>query len=102
LVLKSKSRTWTSFSAIQKKRSSMKLNDNRSCRSRRKIISKKPRLWEEGSQRTISMRVKEGASDYRYSEPDFYHPLKFPSEQLEAWKSGTPELPAAQNAIIMW
>jgi aspartyl-tRNA(Asn)/glutamyl-tRNA(Gln) amidotransferase subunit B len=29
-------------------------------------IYQETRLWEEGSQRTISMRLKEGSSDYRY------------------------------------
>ncbi len=34
-------------------------------------IFQETRLWEEGSQRTISMRKKEGSSDYRYfPEPD--------------------------------
>ncbi|NET52405.1 MAG: Asp-tRNA(Asn)/Glu-tRNA(Gln) amidotransferase subunit GatB, partial [Merismopedia sp. SIO2A8] len=34
-------------------------------------IVQETRLWEEGGQRTISMRSKEGSSDYRYfPEPD--------------------------------
>ncbi|BAU43900.1 Asp-tRNA(Asn)/Glu-tRNA(Gln) amidotransferase subunit GatB [Leptolyngbya sp. O-77] len=55
------------------------------------------RLWEEGSQRTISMRVKEGSSDYRYfPEPDL-GPIEVSAEQLAAWKSELPELPAAKR-----
>ena len=57
------------------------------------------RLWEEGSQRTISMRVKEGSSDYRYfPEPDLA-PIEVPIEQLEQWRSELPELPAQKRHI---
>jgi len=56
-------------------------------------IKQETRLWEEGSQRTISMRSKEGSSDYRYfPEPDI-PPIEVSSEQLEAWKAQIPELP---------
>ncbi len=55
------------------------------------------RLWEEGSQRTISMRTKEGSSDYRYfPEPDL-GPIEVFPEQLEAWRSQLPELPAQKR-----
>ncbi len=55
------------------------------------------RLWEEGSQRTISMRVKEGSSDYRYfPEPDL-GPIEVSAEQLAIWESELPELPAAKR-----
>ncbi|PSB19536.1 Asp-tRNA(Asn)/Glu-tRNA(Gln) amidotransferase subunit GatB [Phormidesmis priestleyi ULC007] len=56
-------------------------------------ILQETRLWEEGTQRTISMRIKEGSSDYRYfPEPDL-GPIEVPSEQLEQWRSELPELP---------
>jgi len=55
------------------------------------------RLWEEGSQRTISMRSKEGSSDYRYfPEPDLA-PIEVSVEQLEQWRSVLPELPASKR-----
>ena len=55
------------------------------------------RLWEEGSQRTISMRVKEGSSDYRYfPEPDLA-PIEVSNDTLEKWRSELPELPAAKR-----
>lgn len=55
------------------------------------------RLWEEGSQRTISMRTKEGSSDYRYfPEPDL-GPIEVSPEQLERWKAELPELPAQKR-----
>ncbi|NJP09115.1 MAG: Asp-tRNA(Asn)/Glu-tRNA(Gln) amidotransferase subunit GatB [Leptolyngbyaceae cyanobacterium RU_5_1] len=60
-------------------------------------IIQETRLWEEGSQRTISMRVKEGSSDYRYfPEPDL-GPIEVSSEQLEDWRSQLPELPAQKR-----
>jgi aspartyl-tRNA(Asn)/glutamyl-tRNA(Gln) amidotransferase subunit B len=60
-------------------------------------IRQETRLWEEGSQRTISMRSKEGSSDYRYfPEPDL-PPIEVSPEQLEAWKAELPELPAQKR-----
>ncbi|MBD2460459.1 Asp-tRNA(Asn)/Glu-tRNA(Gln) amidotransferase subunit GatB [Oscillatoria sp. FACHB-1407] len=60
-------------------------------------IVQETRLWEEGAQRTISMRVKEGSSDYRYfPEPDL-GPIEVSPEQLEAWRSQLPELPAQKR-----
>ncbi len=56
-------------------------------------IVQETRLWEEGSQRTISMRVKEGSSDYRYfPEPDL-GPIEVSAEQRAAWAAELPELP---------
>lgn len=55
------------------------------------------RLWEENSQRTISMRSKEGSSDYRYfPEPDL-PPIEVSSAQLEHWRAELPELPAEKR-----
>lgn len=55
------------------------------------------RLWEEGSQRTISMRIKEGSSDYRYfPEPDLA-PIEVPVQQLQQWRSELPELPVQKR-----
>ncbi|MDP5338907.1 MAG: Asp-tRNA(Asn)/Glu-tRNA(Gln) amidotransferase subunit GatB [Nodularia sp. (in: cyanobacteria)] len=60
-------------------------------------IIQETRLWEEGAQRTSSMRVKEGSSDYRYfPEPDLT-PIEVSNEQLEAWRSELPELPAQKR-----
>ncbi|MEC4818822.1 MAG: Asp-tRNA(Asn)/Glu-tRNA(Gln) amidotransferase subunit GatB [Scytonema sp. PMC 1069.18] len=60
-------------------------------------IIQETRLWEEGSQRTISMRTKEGSSDYRYfPEPDLA-PIEVSKEQLEEWRSYIPELPAQKR-----
>lgn len=60
-------------------------------------IVQETRLWEEGSQRTISMRTKEGSSDYRYfPEPDL-GPIEVSPSQLDTWKSELPELPAQKR-----
>ena len=57
-------------------------------------IYQETRLWEEGSQCTISMRLKEGSSDYRYfPEPDL-PPIEVTPQQLETWQQELPELPA--------
>jgi aspartyl-tRNA(Asn)/glutamyl-tRNA(Gln) amidotransferase subunit B len=60
-------------------------------------IIQETRLWEEGAQRTISMRVKEGSSDYRYfPEPDLA-PIEVSQSQLEQWRGELPELPAQKR-----
>ncbi|TRV08944.1 MAG: Asp-tRNA(Asn)/Glu-tRNA(Gln) amidotransferase subunit GatB [Microcystis wesenbergii Mw_MB_S_20031200_S109] len=60
-------------------------------------ILQETRLWEEATQRTISMRKKEGSSDYRYfPEPDL-PPLEVSPEQLKAWAEELPELPARKR-----
>lgn len=60
-------------------------------------IIQETRLWEEGSQRTISMRTKEGSSDYRYfPEPDLA-PIEVSAEQLDQWRRELPELPAQKR-----
>lgn len=63
-------------------------------------IIQETRLWEEGSQRTSSMRVKEGSSDYRYfPEPDLA-PIEVSHSQLETWRSELPELPAQKTSPL--
>jgi aspartyl-tRNA(Asn)/glutamyl-tRNA(Gln) amidotransferase subunit B len=60
-------------------------------------IVQETRLWDESKQETISMRVKEGSSDYRYfPEPDL-PPIEVSNEQLEQWRSELPELPAQKR-----
>jgi aspartyl-tRNA(Asn)/glutamyl-tRNA(Gln) amidotransferase subunit B len=56
-------------------------------------IVQETRLWEEGTQRTISMRTKEGASDYRYfPEPDLTA-IIVGEERMAKWQGELPELP---------
>ena len=60
-------------------------------------IVQETRLWEEGSQRTISMRSKEEASDYRYfPEPDL-GPIQLSEATIADWRSQLPELPARKR-----
>ncbi|ELR96526.1 Asp-tRNA(Asn)/Glu-tRNA(Gln) amidotransferase subunit GatB [Gloeocapsa sp. PCC 73106] len=60
-------------------------------------IKQETRLWEEGSQRTSSMRSKEGSSDYRYfPEPDL-PPIEVSATQKETWRAELPELPAQKR-----
>ncbi|MEL4895550.1 Asp-tRNA(Asn)/Glu-tRNA(Gln) amidotransferase subunit GatB [Crocosphaera sp. Alani8] len=60
-------------------------------------IYQETRLWDESSQQTISMRKKEGSSDYRYfPEPDL-PPLEVSEERLNGWKEQLPELPTQKR-----
>ncbi|MBR8828936.1 MAG: Asp-tRNA(Asn)/Glu-tRNA(Gln) amidotransferase subunit GatB [Gomphosphaeria aponina SAG 52.96 = DSM 107014] len=85
-----------SFSAIQKA-IDYEIERQIEALENREPIFQETRLWEEGSQRTISMRLKEGSSDYRYfPEPDL-PPLEVSKEQLAQWQSQIPELPAEKR-----
>ncbi|GAB4218576.1 MAG: Asp-tRNA(Asn)/Glu-tRNA(Gln) amidotransferase subunit GatB [Synechococcales cyanobacterium] len=56
-------------------------------------IIQETRLWDENTQRTTSMRKKEGSSDYRYfPEPDL-PPIRLTPDEIEDWRSQLPELP---------
>ncbi|MBE9097197.1 Asp-tRNA(Asn)/Glu-tRNA(Gln) amidotransferase subunit GatB [Tychonema sp. LEGE 07203] len=60
-------------------------------------IVQETRLWDENKQCTFSMRIKEGASDYRYfPEPDL-PPIEVSTDQLQDWKAQLPELPAEKR-----
>ncbi len=85
-----------SFSAIQKAIEYEIERQIEAIETGEKILQE-TRLWEEGSQRTVSMRSKEGSSDYRYfPEPDLT-PIQVSGETLEQWKSELPELPAQKR-----
>ena len=61
-------------------------------------IIQETRLWDESGQFTVSMRVKEGSSDYRYfPEPDL-GPIEVSKAQLQTWHDELPELPAQKRA----
>jgi len=85
-----------SFSAIQKAIDYEIARQIEAIETGEKIIQE-TRLWDESSQRTFTMRVKEGSSDYRYfPEPDL-GPIEVSQEQLAIWNGELPELPAAKR-----
>lgn len=60
-------------------------------------IRQETRRYDEATGKTILMRVKEGAEDYRYfPEPDLL-PITIDEEWLEEIKSSIPELPDARQ-----
>ena len=60
-------------------------------------VVQETRLWDQAGARTVSMRSKEEAHDYRYfPEPDL-PPVEMPAARLEALVASLPELPAARR-----
>ncbi|KAG7013459.1 Glutamyl-tRNA(Gln) amidotransferase subunit B, chloroplastic/mitochondrial, partial [Cucurbita argyrosperma subsp. argyrosperma] len=60
-------------------------------------IVQETRLWEEGAQKTIPMRKKEGLSDYRYfPEPDLPEVI-LTKEYVENIGDSLPELPETKR-----
>jgi aspartyl-tRNA(Asn)/glutamyl-tRNA(Gln) amidotransferase subunit B len=63
-----------------------------------KEIIQETRLWDEAKQKTVSMRTKEEAHDYRYfPDPDLV-PFTIAQETIEQIKKQLPELPKAKLA----
>ncbi|KAF8107401.1 hypothetical protein N665_0122s0043 [Sinapis alba] len=55
------------------------------------------RLWDEGAQKTVTMRKKEGLADYRYfPEPDLPEVI-LTQEYVDSIRSSLPELPEAKR-----
>jgi aspartyl-tRNA(Asn)/glutamyl-tRNA(Gln) amidotransferase subunit B len=60
-------------------------------------VVQETRLWDAGAGRTVSMRSKEEAHDYRYfPEPDL-PPLEVSAELVESIRATLPELPDARR-----
>ncbi|MBA0559126.1 hypothetical protein Golob_016106 [Gossypium lobatum] len=60
-------------------------------------IVQETRLWEEGAQKTVTMRKKEGLSDYRYfPEPDLPEVI-LTHEYVDSISNSLPELPEAKR-----
>lgn len=56
-------------------------------------IVQETRLWEEGSQKTVTMRKKEGLADYRYfPEPDLLE-VTLTEDYVDNIRKSLPELP---------
>ncbi|MED3662486.1 Asp-tRNA(Asn)/Glu-tRNA(Gln) amidotransferase subunit GatB [Ureibacillus sp. FSL K6-8385] len=65
------------------------------------VIKQETRRFDEKTGKTILMRVKEAAEDYRYfPEPDLVH-LVIDDEWLERVKASLPELPDARKKRYM-
>ncbi|KAL0676786.1 hypothetical protein Bca4012_004767 [Brassica carinata] len=55
------------------------------------------RLWDEGAQKTVTMRKKEGLADYRYfPEPDLPEVI-LTQEYVDSIRASLPELPEAKR-----
>ncbi|XP_057772209.1 glutamyl-tRNA(Gln) amidotransferase subunit B, chloroplastic/mitochondrial [Salvia miltiorrhiza] len=60
-------------------------------------IVQETRLWEEGAQKTVTMRKKEGLADYRYfPEPDLPG-VNLSEEYISAIRDSLPELPETKR-----
>ena len=60
-------------------------------------VEQQTRLWDEESQKTLLMRSKEEAHDYRYfAEPDLL-PVVISQEWIEELKGEVPELPETRR-----
>ena len=65
------------------------------------VIRQETRHWEPGAKRTIVMRVKETADDYRmFPDPDLA-PFDLSDEFIENVRAKLPELPDAKKARFM-
>jgi aspartyl-tRNA(Asn)/glutamyl-tRNA(Gln) amidotransferase subunit B len=65
------------------------------------VVRQETRLWDEREQATRLLRIKEGASDYRYfPEPDIPLLVLEPA-QIEACRATLPELPAEKRHRYM-
>ncbi len=61
------------------------------------MIHQETRLWDEERQKTLLMRSKEFAHDYRYfPDPDLL-PVRISQEWLEELEGGLPELPEQKH-----
>jgi aspartyl-tRNA(Asn)/glutamyl-tRNA(Gln) amidotransferase subunit B len=64
-------------------------------------VVQETRLWDAAARRTVSMRSKEEAHDYRYfPEPDL-PPLVVDAARLQQARDRLPELPAARRRRLM-
>jgi len=64
-------------------------------------VERETRLWDTAAGRTVPMRSKELAHDYRYfPEPDLL-PLSIAPERVEAIRSRLPELPEARRRRLI-
>jgi aspartyl-tRNA(Asn)/glutamyl-tRNA(Gln) amidotransferase subunit B len=64
-------------------------------------VEQETRLWDQATSRTITMRSKEEAHDYRYfPEPDL-PPVELDAPRIAAARRALPELPASRRERLM-
>ncbi len=64
-------------------------------------VERETRLWDVGTGRTVAMRTKEAAHDYRYfPEPDLPR-LSIGADRVEAMRAQLPELPEARRRRLI-
>jgi aspartyl-tRNA(Asn)/glutamyl-tRNA(Gln) amidotransferase subunit B len=61
-------------------------------------VVQETRTWSEGQGKTISMRGKEEAHDYRYFPDPDLPPVAVTKERIQELRAALPELPAAKRA----
>jgi aspartyl-tRNA(Asn)/glutamyl-tRNA(Gln) amidotransferase subunit B len=60
-------------------------------------VLQETRGWNEGTESSFAMRIKETENDYRYfPDPDLV-PMKFEEADIEAMRAALPELPLAKS-----
>jgi aspartyl-tRNA(Asn)/glutamyl-tRNA(Gln) amidotransferase subunit B len=85
-----------SFNAIERA-VRYEINRQIECVEAGERIVQETRLWNDERQMTVSMRSKEGASDYRYfPDPDLL-PISVSRELVAELQKTLPELPAAKR-----
>ena len=60
-------------------------------------VVQETRRWDAGKGRTISMRTKEDAHDYRYFPDPDLKPILLKQEEIEKSRQSLPELPAVKG-----
>ena len=61
-------------------------------------VRQETRGWNEGGQKTYSMRTKEETADYRYFPDPDLPPMRIGADRLERIRASTPELPNHKRA----
>jgi aspartyl-tRNA(Asn)/glutamyl-tRNA(Gln) amidotransferase subunit B len=61
-------------------------------------VVQETRGWVEGGQKSVTLRTKEEAADYRYLDDPDLPPIALPDPWLAAVRAATPETPAARRA----
>jgi len=86
-----------SFRHVQRALEHEIARQGRVLRSNARVIQE-TRLWDEAEGRTVPMRSKEEAHDYRYFPDPDLRPLEIGDAWLDRLRKALPELPAARRA----